>query len=290
MTNRFLIKLLSIIFFIAANPISLFAQTLEPGISTKYYDVMAVIFVVMLVLIIAAFLYWGTEEGKAEEQKETSKVWIKIKDYLVAAKPIEEEHEILMDHDYDGIKELDNKIPPWFSYLFYTTIIIAIIYMLNYQVFKTGMSQAEEYNAEMKEAALMQEELERSGTFLNEKNVTLLTAKDQIQDGEKIFKTNCVACHRDDAGGAVGPNLTDNYWIHGGGIKNVFTTIKYGVPSKGMVTWQNTLSPKEIQQVASYVISLKGSNPVNPKPPQGNLYIPADTTKAADSTKVKGKK
>lgn len=290
MINRFLIKLLSIFFFIAANPMHLFAQTQETAISTEYYNVMAVIFVIMLVLIIAAFLFWGTEEGKVEEQKETSKVWEKIKEYLVAAKPVEEEHEILMDHDYDGIKELDNKIPPWFSILFYTTIVIAVIYFLNYQVFKTGMSQAEEYKAEMKQAAIIQAELERSGAFLNEKNVTLLTAKDQLQAGEKIFKTNCVACHRDDAGGAVGPNLTDDYWIHGGGIKNVFTTIKYGVPSKGMVTWQNTLSPKEIQEVASYVISLRGSNPVNPKPPQGTLYVPADTTKAADSTNDKGKK
>ncbi len=290
MTNRFLMKLLYIFFLIAANPIRLFAQTQETGISSEYYNVMSVIFVGMLILIIAAFLYWGTEEGKAEEQLETSSVWNKVKEYLVAAKPVEEEHEILMDHDYDGIKELDNKIPPWFSILFYTTIIIAVIYLLNYEVFKTGMSQAEEYNAEMKQAALLQAELERSGTFLNESNVTLLTAKDQIQDGEKIFKTNCVACHRDDAGGAVGPNLTDNYWIHGGGIKNVFKTIKYGVPDKGMVTWQQTLSPKEIQEVASYVISLKGSNPINPKPPQGNLYVPADTTKTTDSANVKGKK
>ena len=171
MTNRFLMKLLSIIFFIVANPMHLFAQTQQTAISTEYYNVMAVIFVIMLVLIIAAFLFWGTEEGKVEEQKETSKVWEKIKEYLVAAKPIEEEHEILMDHDYDGIKELDNKIPPWFSILFYTTIIIAVIYFLNYQVFKTGMSQAEEYKAEMKEAALMQAELERSGKFLNENNV-----------------------------------------------------------------------------------------------------------------------
>ncbi len=290
MANRFLMKLLFAFFIIAAIPIRLFGQTQEPGISPDYYDIMAVIFMGILFLIVFAFHYWGTEEGKVEEAKESSKVWEKIKQHLVAATPIENEKEILMDHDYDGIKELDNKIPPWFSYLFYTTIIIGIIYILNFHVFKTGMLQADEYKAEMNEAKILQAELESSGTFLNENNVTLLSSKDQIQDGEKIFKINCVACHRDDAGGSVGPNLTDDYWIHGGGIKNVFTTIKYGVPNKGMVTWQQTLSPKQIQEVASYVISLKGSNPVNPKPPQGDLYVPADTTKTADSVKVNGKK
>ncbi len=285
MANRFLILLSYVFLILTAAPMKLFAQTQETGISPDYYDVMAIIFLGVLILILFAFLRWGTEEGK-DEVKQSVNIWEKVKQYLTAATPIENEKDILMDHDYDGIKELDNKIPPWFSYLFYTTIIIAVYYLLNYHVFKTGMLQAEEYKTEMQQAELLKAELENSGTFLNENNVQLLTSQDAINEGKQVFNANCVACHRADAGGAVGPNLTDNYWIHGGGIKNVFKTIKYGVPDKGMVTWQQTLTPKQIQEVASYVISLKGTNPVNPKPPQGNLYVPADSTASVDSTKI----
>ncbi len=290
MANRFLTKLFYVLIMIAVTPWRIFAQAQDTAFTPEYYDVAAILFVGILILVILAFLKWGTEEKETEAAKEGSQVWSKIKHYLTAVTPIEDEKEILMDHDYDGIKELDNKIPPWFSYLFYTTIIIAVYYILNYHVFKTGLLQADEYKAEMQQAALLQAQLESSGTFLNENNVTLLTDNSDIKEGEKIFKTNCVACHRDDAGGAVGPNLTDNYWIHGGGIKNVFKTIKYGVPDKGMVTWQQTLSPKQIQDVASYVISLKGTNPVNPKPPQGDLYVAADSTASADSTQIVSKK
>ncbi len=286
MMNRFLLILLTLISLILIAPLQLFAQAEDPGFTSQYYDTVAIIFVVILVLIVLAFLYWGTEEGEFVQLEKSESVWIKLKKYFVAAKPIEREDEILMAHDYDGIKELDNKIPPWFTYLFYTTIIIAVYYMLNYHVFKTGMLQAEEYKVEVEQAELLKADLEKNGTFLNENNVSLLTSPDGIIEGGKIFKANCVACHRDDGGGSVGPNLTDRYWIHGGGIKNVFKTIKYGVPDKGMVTWQQTLTPKQIQEVASYVISLEGTNPINPKPPQGEIYAAPDSLAAMDSTKT----
>jgi cytochrome c oxidase cbb3-type subunit 3 len=182
-----------------------------------------------------------------------------------------------MDHDFDGIKELDNRIPPWFNYLFYGTIIFGIIYMLDYHVLKTGKLPVQEYQEEMQQAALQRAELIRSGALVNENTVTRLSDASALNDGKEIFKANCVPCHGENAQGIIGPNLTDEYWIHGGGIKNVFKTIEYGVPAKGMLTWEGKLNPREIQEVASYVLSLQGTNPPNAKMPQGQKWEERDT-------------
>src|SRR6478735_8271351 len=104
---------------------------------------------------------------------------------------------------------------------------------------------------------------------VDENSVKLLTAKDKLQSGEAIYQKNCVACHGKLGEGGVGPNLTDAYWLHGGDIQSVFKTIKYGVPSKGMIPWQTQLSPAQIQEVASYINTFKGTNPPNGKAPQG---------------------
>jgi cytochrome c oxidase cbb3-type subunit 3 len=98
-----------------------------------------------------------------------------------------------------------------------------------------------------------------------------------LNEGKATFEKLCSACHRADAGGQVGPNLTDEYWIHGGGIHNVFKTITYGVPDKGMLSWKSQLTPKQIQQVASYILSLKGSNPAGGKEPQGDKWVEITT-------------
>ncbi len=253
------------------------AQTAEPeGISQTYIDYMIGFLLLIILFSFAALFYYGFggEKESAEREQKALGIWQKLKDHLVAATPIEQEDEILLEDDYDGIKELDNRIPPWFNYLFYATIIFGIYYLLNFHVFKTGKLQAEEYKDEMRAAALQKEEMVKTGAVINEETVTLLKDPAALSAGKNIFKTNCVACHGPEAGGIVGPNLTDDYWIHGGGIKNVFKTIKYGVPAKGMITWENILSPKEIQEVASYVISLHGTHPANAKPPQGTKYEP----------------
>lgn len=267
--NR-IIVLLFILF-----PGSLFAQTTSTESSNQTFILYTIGFLFLLILIsFISLFYFGfgeEEEGKKREAS-TVTVWAKIKNHLVSAAPIEKEGEILLEDDYDGIKELDNKVPPWFNYLFYTTIIFAVIYFLNYQVFKTGMSQAQEYQAEMQAAAVQQAELTKKGTVISAENVKLLEDRASLNAGKEVFKANCVPCHGPEGGGVVGPNLTDDYWIHGGGIKNVFHTIKNGVPSKGMPTWMNQLSMKQIQDVASYVISLHGTHPANAKPPQGEKY------------------
>lgn len=202
------------------------------------------------------------------------RMWFKkLKGYFVKVKPVEEEADILLHHDYDGIRELDNVLPPWWVNLFYACIVFAIIYLVRFHIFE-GQDQKAEFDTEMADAKLAVEEYKKTAKDLIDFNtVVQLTEPSDIASGKKVFETNCVACHRPDAGGAIGPNLTDEYWLLGGGIKNVFHTItEGGRDGKGMVAWKGTLKPSEIQQVASYVLSLQGSNPKNPKEPQGDIW------------------
>lgn len=208
--------------------------------------------------------------------KEGGKTWFSFKALIArlsAAAPMEKEKDILMADDFDGIRELNNKVPPWFNILFYGTIVFAAIYMLEFHVFSSNKLQVDEYTQEMQEADLQKEILLRSGKLVTEANVTLLKDQGSLQSGKDIFYTKCSVCHGRLGEGLVGPNLTDDYWINGAGIKNIFRVIKYGVPAKGMITWQNQLSPRQIQEVASYVYSLHGTNPPNAKPPQGVLAV-----------------
>ncbi len=232
------------------------------------------------------------EQRKKLEEEEaisiTQKPWfIKLKSYFVTRhKPIEEEGTIMMNHDYDGIHELDNVLPPWWVKLFYATIIFALVYLVRFHIMD-GHNQGKEFEVEMEEARLAVEEYKKTAKDLIDANtVTLLTDAGDLAAGKKIFETNCVACHRPDAGGAIGPNLTDEYWLLGGGIKNVFNTItKGGRDGKGMVAWQGTLKPSEIQLVASYVLSLQGSNPKDPKAPDGEIWKDEEAPKMAENTK-----
>jgi cytochrome c oxidase cbb3-type subunit 3 len=208
------------------------------------------------------------------------KVYLKMVDSV----PVEKEKDVLLDHDYDGIKELDNNLPPWWKYGFYFTIAFAVVYLLYYHVSGVGKLQEAEYAEEVQIAA--QEKAARllaSADNVNEETVIRLTDAEGIAKGKETFTKLCAACHLADAGGQVGPNLTDDYWLHGGGIKNVFKTITYGVPTKGMISWEAQLSPKQIQQVASYVLSLKGTNPAGGKEPQGDIWKEESTVKP-DST------
>jgi cytochrome c oxidase cbb3-type subunit 3 len=220
-----------------------------------------------------------TEEQKQKLAEEDAlelkdREWYKkAKGFFVRTRPIEEEGAILMDHNYDGIHELDNVLPPWWVKLFYACIIFAVAYMAKYHIFNYN-DQATEFAVEMEEARIAVEEYKKTAKdLIDEKTVTLLTSEGELAQGKKIFETNCAACHRADAGGAIGPNLTDEYWLLGGGIKNVFHTITAGGrDGKGMVAWKGTLKPSEIQIVASYVLSLKGTNPKDPKAPDGEVW------------------
>ena len=222
--------------------------------------------------------------------------WIrKIYLKLLDSKPIEEEHEIIIDHDYDGIKELNNNLPPWWLYAFYITIVFAIVYLLRFHVFN-GPNQYEELNTEYAEANAAIEEYKKTAKDLVDMNsVTLLTDAESLAFGKNVFQTVCIACHKIDGGGAIGPNLTDKYWILGGGIKNIFHTItEGGRDGKGMIAWKTTYKPSEIQKIASYVWSLQGTTPAEPKAPEGEIWVdpdaaemPAETNlQATDTTAV----
>jgi len=201
-----------------------------------------------------------------KEKKPKAAVWQK----LLSLKPLEEERELLIEHDYDGIQELDNPIPAWFMYLFYGSIIFGVGYLLNYHVFKTAPLQYAEYRSEMAQAAIEKKAfLSKEANRVDENTVKLVHDPAVLASGQAIFKNTCAACHGDHAQGNVGPNLTDDYWLHGGKINDLFKTIKYGVLAKGMPTWEKQLSPKQISDVANYIKSLHGSNPAGAKEPQG---------------------
>jgi cytochrome c oxidase cbb3-type subunit 3 len=184
--------------------------------------------------------------------------------------PQEKEHEIMFDHQYDGIRELDNSLPPWWVAMFYVTIIFAGAYMVYYHVADMGVSSQEAYNIEIKEAnAEVKAYLATQANKVDENSATVLMDDASLSAAKSLYGVHCVACHGTMGEGGVGPNFTDNYWIHGGDIKSIFKTIKYGVPEKGMISWQAQLNPSDMQKLGSYILSMKGTNPPNGKEPQG---------------------
>lgn len=186
---------------------------------------------------------------------------------------VKDEKKILIDdHDYDGIQELDNPMPPWLQFLFIGTIIFAIIYSV-YYFGGYGPSQMGELENELVQAEEQHKiYLAKAGASMDENTVVVLTDQQGIAQGKVIFDANCAACHGMAGEGGVGPNLTDKYWLHGGSVNDIFKIIKYGVPEKGMISWEKQLPPLEIQKVSSYILTLVGTNPANGKEPQGELY------------------
>lgn len=267
--NKIFFSILFLLFNIF-NYSEIFAET------TTGYDLNYIMKISLLItLIFIAILMWfviSYSEKNDFDGKLFKSPLKKTISWLTRSIPLEKEEDIMFHHDFDGIKELDNRIPPWFSFLFYGTIIFSITYMIVFHVIGDGNVQQNEYNKEVQQASFEKEMLIRSGAFINEETVTFNNDAATIAEGKDIFLKNCATCHANDGGGGVGPNLTDDYWIHGGGIKNIFKTIKYGVPAKGMISWQSQLDPSKIRAVASYVITLHGTKPASPKEPQGTFW------------------
>lgn len=213
-----------------------------------------------------------------------AKIWYKMNKF----KSVEEEASIDTGHSYDGIRELNNVTPPWFIAGFVLSIIFGMIYMWRFHVVKSVPLQIEEYNNAVAEAKMKQAEYLKTQANNVDENTVVVLGADGIAAGQALFAANCVACHGDKGQGAsVGPNLTDNYWLHKGGIKDIFKTIKYGWQEKGMKSWKDDFSPNQIAQLASYVHSLKGSNPAGAKEAQGDVYNEAAAAPAtADTTKA----
>ena len=228
--------------------------------------------------------------GETEEVEEPSFIEV-LTDKLTDAKPIENERDILLDHDYDGIKELDNNLPPWWKYGFYFTIIFAFIYLIRFHITGEGKLQLAEYEAEMAQAeADKAAYLAKAANLVDENTVQFLTDASTLKAGKDIFVQNCAACHGPAGqGGSVGPNLIDEYWLHGGGVSDIFKSIKYGIPEKGMIAWQAALTPKQMQEVTSYIMSMQGEDLPNARAPQGEKYTPNanDENENAEAEKEK---
>ena len=238
---------------------------------------------VAIFFFLSVVLYSVNKAFKKEAGPFTLKNWWSTLDQglFTKAVPVEKEEDVLLDHDYDGIKELDNALPPWWKWGFYVTIIVAVLYMLRFHVWKTGPDPIQEYDQEMRTAALKLEEYRKqAGDMIDEKTVKMADATG-IAEGDKIYHANCFACHGAKGEGGVGPNLTDNYWLHGGTISDIFKVIKIGVPEKGMQSWEKTYSPEQIQNLASYIKTLAGTNPPNAKGPQGDLLEETENNNSA---------
>lgn len=247
--------------------------------------VMLIVIVEVIVKSLNHTLYNSLSEKEKEQydaneikRKEEQFSWVKEKyAAMLDSTPMEEEDEIMLDHNYDGIRELDNNLPPWWKYLFYATIIFAGWYMVYYHILG-GPNQLDEYEKELVEAeASIAKYKEENKDEVSAETVELLTDNSDLKAGKEIYDQNCVACHAADGGGGIGPNLTDDYWILGGGVKNVYYTISEGGRSgKGMVPWKDDFSPHEIAQVASYVIALQDDEPADPKEAQGDKWEDGD--------------
>ena len=197
---------------------------------------------------------------------------------------VEQEQNIVLDHEYDGIRELDNDLPPRCKYGFYLTINVSVVYIYYYH-FGNGPTQLDELAMELKEGEEQKAKyLAQSANNIDENNIKMADAAG-IAEGQKLFEANCAACHAKDGGGGVGPNLTDAYWMHGGSLSDVFKSIKYGWPDKGMKSWKDDFSPQQMANLTSFVESLKGTTPAAPKEKQGELYtIEGDAPAATDNT------
>lgn len=279
-------KLMPIIIALLGVSGNIIAQTQQNQSSESYNQLAgAMAFILIVFLFLMLFILSAPKYKYSYDRIRKKYSFLKkISQILNKGVPIEREQDIMLDHDFDGIRELNNRVPPWFNLLFYGSILFAAVYLVDYHVLGSGNIMADEYNQEITAANEKREELIRTGAFINENNVTLLTDAGDLDKGKQLFSVNCLPCHGPDGGGTVGPNLTDKYWIHGGGIKNVFKTVKNGVPAKGMIAWQTMMTPKQMQQVSSYVLTFQGTTPATGKPPEGNLWVDTDSNKTGNDS------
>lgn len=212
----------------------------------------------------------------------------KIWDDLNASVPVSQEKDIDMGHSFDGIRELDNHLPPWWKGLFYGCIIWGIGYLIVYHVTDSLPLSEAEYHEELAVAREKARMLaaSRPAEAIDENTLTYNADPERIAKGQAVFNSNnCGSCHRQDGGGnTIGPNLTDAYWLHGGSVQNIFRTISIGVVEKGMPAWGKVMSAADVRDVTFYVMSLQGSEPRDAKGPQGEFYKPDDSPVKPDST------
>lgn len=217
----------------------------------------------------------GLESYLEEVKKEEGSAWQRFIQRWTKAVPVAKEQDVMLDHNYDGIRELDNSLPPWWTAMFYITIAFAVVYMTYYHFSGAGPSSIDEYEVQMAKGEDAKEKfLARQANKVDETNVVVMTDENDLALGKTIYDQNCLACHGAAGEGGIGPNMTDAYWIHGGDIKSLFVTIRDGVQGTNMVAWSTLLRPADIQRVGSYILTLQGTDPPNAKAPEGELYQP----------------
>lgn len=257
-----------------------------------FYIVIGFIFIVaLLVIIVAAYMIKILNmfvRKAAEEKAEKEGVvyvpepswWSRFdREVLTGAVPIEKENTIVLDHNYDGIRELDNHLPPWWKALFYGCIVWGIGYLIVYHVGGWMPLQDDEYQQELATAEIQMAKFKSAQPAEEAIDIASLVYTEDaniIAAGKKVYEGQCASCHLADGGGMIGPNLVDEFWLHGGSIQAVYNTIEVGVPEKGMISWKGVLSPEQIKDVAFYIMSIRGTTPANPKAPQGEKYTPVE--------------
>ncbi len=242
--------------------------------------------IISIIIIMILVLGWSIIQvmnkmlmkEQLKKGKQPESIYQSIMKGWTNAVPVEQEEAILLNHDYDGIQELDNHLPPWWKWMFYASIVFGVGYFLNYHVLGYAPLMEEELAIEMEQAAIsVAAYKETMANSIDESNVEALTDENEIAEGKKVFDTHCASCHGTKGEGGIGPNLTDAYWLHGGGIQAVFTSVKYGIPEKGMQAWEKDLRPDDMQRVASYILTLEGTNPPGAKDAQGEIYQPEES-------------
>lgn len=271
------------------------------GSGNIYSSVLVILLIVVMVALLFAALAVNralkaiidltlpdlAAEQRVLKMKKSKKIdWQAVFNRILSLRPLEEEKDLEIDHEYDGIKELNNPIPAWFNALFYSTITFGVVYMLVYHVFGWGLNQDQEYQREMALAErAKQEYLAQAANLIDESTIEVDETGALAASGKGIYMANCAVCHGNAGEGSIGPNLSDEYWLHGGDIKDIFAVVRYGVPDKGMVPWEQTLTPGQIAEVSNYILTLQGTNPPNPKAPEGKEFareMDEDTTGAPD--------
>ena len=303
-------KVLSVLIILSLLCENLFSQTVVANESTKvvtnYGGISDISFYVLVSVIILEiftllFLFFSIKRIFAELIPENSSVlvkksklvalWVKLdKKIFTKGIPIEHEVDALLEHNYDGIRELDNALPPWWKYGFIITIGFAFLYLLNFHVLGNGKNPIEEYAVEMANAKMAKELYESNNKDkIDEANVPMAEA-DGIKRGKEHFLANCIACHGSKGEGGAGPNLTDNYWLHKGSLNDIYYTLKVGFSDKGMQSWALKFNPKEMSEIASFVKTLQGTNPPGAKASQGDLFeitLPKDSLKTIQQDTLK---
>ena len=285
--NKIVYSFIVMVGLLMISPVKVFAQGGEIAIDQDVVlmAILVLLGFIILVLIVIIFSLQSMKRTLVAEEAERRGVdvaaaaqpdwWSILMSKLTRSVPVEKEADVLLDHNYDGIRELDNHLPPWWTWLFNVTIAFGIVYLLVYHVFQAVPLQTEEYEMEMAEAEAAiqarQAALVASGEAFDESTIEFTDDPAILASGKTIFNRQCAACHREDGGGSIGPNLTDDYWIHGASIAEIYTTVKVGVPDKGMISWEPVLSNEQMRDVSNYIITLVGTNPDNPKAPQGDL-------------------